>query len=201
MGKGGKLVALVFQEASEGAVMMDLTGDGSGAAIREARPVLAEAALKEITAKAKEAGVGLYDAVIAYRTKEGRLKIQQTKDMTAGKGAGRGAFWGLLVGLILGGPLLGAVAGLGIGALWGRKADHGLKDDFVKDLTSSLKYGNSALLLWIDRALKEEGIEYLESFNAELHIADVSEEMAEAVSHAAEDGSVAQAVEAEVDSD
>jgi uncharacterized membrane protein len=162
----------------------------------DAQPDHAEAALKEIERRAKEAGVELKDAVIAFKASDGRIKIKQTKDLTTGKGAGRGGILGLIVGLIFGGPLVGALLGLGIGAVWGRR-DHGLDNEFIKTIAKSLKPKDSVLLLLIDQELKPEGIAYLESFNAELHITDFSAEAEEAVSKAAEDEAIAEAVEAE----
>jgi uncharacterized membrane protein len=203
MNKTGKLVALVFEETDLDAVRsLPMEQEvGVGVAVQDPVPHQASAALEEIQKKAKEAGVELKDAVITFKRRSGRIKIVQTKDLTAGKGAGRGGFWGLLVGLIFGGPLLGALVGLGLGAIIGRRVDHGLDDEFIRKVGKSLKATNSALLLLIDKELTEEGIAYLESFNAELYITDISEEAEEAVSKAAEDEAIAQAVEAEFAAD
>jgi hypothetical protein len=61
----------------------------------------------------------------------------------------------------------------------------------------SLKPKDSVLLLLIDQELRPEGVAYLESFNAELHISDFSAEAEEAVGKAAKDEAIAGAVEAE----
>ena len=201
MSKSGRLVALVFEETDQVTVYRQPTAEGAGPAFRDPDPRQAAAALEEIQKKAKEAGVELKDAVIAFKSGDGRIKIKQTKDLTTGKGAGRGGFWGLLVGLIFGGPLLGALLGLGLGAIIGRRVDHGLDDEFIRKVGKALKPTNSALLLLIDKELTKEGIAYLESFNAELYMTDISEEAEEAVSKAGEDEAIAQAVEAEFVSD
>jgi uncharacterized membrane protein len=192
-----KLVALIFQEAARAGFYQADQERGQGAALTIPEPHLAIAALDEIQKKAKEAGVEIKDAVIAFKTEEGRIKIRQTKDMTTGKGARRGGFWGLVVGLILGGPLFGVLAGLGLGAIAGRRIDHGLDDEFISKVSRSLKPLTSALLVLIDEEHAEGAIAYLKSFDAEMHVADISKEAEEAIDEAAENETIAQAVEAE----
>ena len=197
MSEQSKLVALIFQEAGEPGVYGPSAVQSQGAAVAFAEPNLAMAALEEIEKKAKAAGVEIKDAVIAFKTSEGRIKIQQTKDMTSGKGARRGGFWGLLVGLILGGPLFGALAGLGLGAIAGRRIDHGIDDDFISHVSKSLKPSASALLVLIDQEHAEKAIAYLQSFDVEMHVADISHEAEEAIDQASGDETIARAVEAE----
>lgn len=197
MSEMNKLVALIFQEAGQVGVYEQRAVQGQGVAVSIVEPHLAMAALDEIEKKAKAAGVEIKDAVIAFKTGEGRIKIRQTKDMTTGKGARRGGFWGLLVGLVLGGPLLGALAGLGLGAIAGRRIDHGLDDDFISQVSRSLKPSTSALLVLIDQEHAAKAIAYLESFDVEMHVADISQEAEEAIDQAAEDETIARAVEAE----
>ena len=122
MSETNKLVALISQEAARAGFYQADQERGQGAAVTIPEPYLAIAALDEIEKRAK-------DAVIAFKTAGGRIKIRQTKDMTTGKGARRGGFWGLVVALILGGPLFGVLAGLGLGAIAGRRIDHGLDDE------------------------------------------------------------------------
>jgi uncharacterized membrane protein len=197
MSETNKLVALIFQEAARAGVYQQAAERGQGVAVTIAEPHLAMAALDEIEKKAKEAGVEIKDAVIAFKTDEGRIKIRQTKDMTAGKGARRGGFWGLVVGLVLGGPLFGALAGLGLGAIAGRRIDHGLDDEFISQVSKSLKPRTSALLVLIDEEHAERAIAYLKSFDVEMHVADITKEAEEAIDEVAGDEAVAQAVESE----
>ena len=197
MGETNKLVALIFKEAARTGVYDQRAEQGQGVAVSIAEPYLAMGALDEIEKKAKEADVEIKDAVIAFKTDEGRIKIRQTKDMTTGKGARRGGFWGLVVGFILGGPVLGVLAGLGLGAIAGRRIDHGLDDEFISKVSKSLKPRTSALLVLIDEEHAEGAIAYLKSFNAEMHVSDISKEAEEAIDEVAGDEPVAQAVEAE----
>jgi len=198
---GSKLVGLVFQEGvhtlSTWAAVPPAREAGAGEVVMDDSPDRALANLKTIQAKAKEADVELEDAVVIYRAHDGRIKIKQTKDITAGKGAGRGAFWGLLVGLLLGGPIGGLLGGLGIGALYGKIVDHGIDDKFIKDIGDSLRRTNSAVLLLIPEENYPGAIAYLETFDAEIYEAEIGEEVEEAVREAVEKPEVAQAVEDE----
>ena len=197
MSGDSKLVALVFTEVGQLAARQGSVASQTGAGVLiDVQPDNAVDALKEIQARAKDAGVELKDAVIAFKTSDGRVKIKQTKELTVSQGASRGGLLGLIVGLIFGGPLVGALLGLGIGAIIGRR-DHGLDDDFIRGLGKSLKPGDSVLLLLIDQELKPEGVAYLESFNATLHITDFDAESEQAVSRAAKNEAIAGAVEAE----
>jgi len=198
---GSKLVALVFQEEvhtlSTWAAVPPAREAGASEVVMDDSPDQAMANLKTIQEKANEAGVKLEDAVVVYRAKDGRVKIKQTKDMTAGKGAGRGAFWGLLVGLLLGGPVGGLLGGLGVGALYGKFVDHGIDDKFIRDVGNSLKPTKSAVLLLIPEENYPGAIAYLKTFDTEIYEAEIGEDVEEAVREAAEKPEVAQAVEDE----
>jgi uncharacterized membrane protein len=94
--------------------------------------------------------VDLHDAVAVYRDYEGKLRVDQSYQMTTGEGAGWGALWGLMIGSILAipftagasaaaagaavatGAISGTAIGAGIGAVdassW--KDAFGIPDDF-----------------------------------------------------------------------
>src|SRR6202166_2897682 len=63
--------------------------------------------------------VDLHDAVAVYRDYGGKLRVDQSYQMTTGEGAGWGALWGLMIGSILAIPFTAgasaAVAGGGVG--------------------------------------------------------------------------------------
>ncbi|HRV92131.1 MAG TPA: DUF1269 domain-containing protein [Anaerolineae bacterium] len=190
---GNRLVALIFDESDDG-----MGGVGqTGFAPPDFEPERAFAVLEEITQKAKEADARLEDAVVVYRTVDKRIKIKQTKDMTVGKGARRGAFWGLLVGLLLGGPIGGLLGGMGVGAIFGRKIDKGVSDQFIKDVGNSLKPNTSAIMLLIGEEDYDRAIPYLKTFGAELHETALSQETEQAVEEAVLKDDIAQAAEAE----
>jgi uncharacterized membrane protein len=74
----------------------------------------------------------LEDSVVAERKANGKVKLHQAQNLTAG-GAVSGTFWGALIGLIFLNPLLGAAIGAASGAVSGALADIGINDQFMKD--------------------------------------------------------------------
>jgi uncharacterized membrane protein len=81
----------------------------------------------------KEHLIGLDDAAVAVRNKDGKVKVKQVTSL-AGAGALGGAFWGLLIGLIFFVPVFGLVIGAAAGALAGKYADVGVDDKFIKEV-------------------------------------------------------------------
>src|SRR6516225_4868019 len=110
--------------------------------------------------------VDLHDAVAVYRDNKGKLRVDQSYQMTTGQGAGWGGLVGSLIGLALaasipltggasavaagalaagaaGGAAIGAGAGA-IDALWW-KNEFGIPDDFVKQVGAMIQPGDSAV--------------------------------------------------------
>jgi len=109
--------------------------------------------------------VDLKDAVAVYRDYGGRLRIDQSYEMTTGQGAAFGGLLGALIGAMLAIPFTGgasaaaaasAVAagafggtalGAGLGAMdansW--KEEYGISEDFVRDVGSMVQPGDSAI--------------------------------------------------------
>ena len=108
--------------------------------------------------------VDLHDAVAVYRDYNGKLRVDQSYQMTAGEGAGWGTLWGSLIGLTLAipftggatapaagalaaGALAGGAMGAGLGAIdaswW--KDEFGIPDDFVKQVGGMVQPGDSAI--------------------------------------------------------
>jgi uncharacterized membrane protein len=120
--------------------------------------------------------VDLYDAVTVERDVNGKLNIQDSYKTTTKAGAG----WGVLFGTLLGGLVLapftgglsaatatgavaaGAVGGAAIGGLTGAAAasfdkdDFGLPDDFVDEVSTSIKPGNSAIFALVENRDPEQ---------------------------------------------
>lgn len=98
---------------------------------------------------ARDSGQFVFDdAAVVRRDTEGNVHINETGDMSAGKGAGIGALIGGVLG-ILGGPAgvaLGAGAGAGIGAL-AAHADAGFDNESLSELGGALPAGTSALVV------------------------------------------------------
>src|SRR5208283_4969830 len=95
--------------------------------------------------------VDLHDAVAVYRDYNGKLRVDQSYQMTTGDGAALGGLWGLLIGATLAIPFTagvsaaaaagavaaGALGGTALGAGFGAvdasswKDEFGIPDDFV----------------------------------------------------------------------
>src|SRR5271165_781490 len=111
--------------------------------------------------------VDLRDAVIVYRDYDGKLRVDQSYQMTTGQGAGLGAFWGALIGALIampftagasgaalagtlaagavGGGVLGATGGA-IDASWW-KDEFGIPEEFAKGIGAMVQRGDSAILV------------------------------------------------------
>ncbi len=110
----------------------------------------AEQVRRQVLALQKEYLIELGDAVVAVKTPDGEIKLNQLINMTAA-GAARGALWGTLVGLIFLTPLIGTAIGAASGALAGRFTDIGIDDQFMKDAASALQPGTAGLFLLVTR--------------------------------------------------
>jgi uncharacterized membrane protein len=114
--------------------------------------------------------VDLRDAVAVYRNDQGKLRVDQSYQMTTGEGAAWGGFWGSLIGLTLGAIAIpftagasaavaggalaaGALGGGALGAAGGAidastwKKDFGISDDFVKEIAGMVQPGDSAIFV------------------------------------------------------
>jgi uncharacterized membrane protein len=109
--------------------------------------------------------VDLHDAVAVYRDYGGKLRVDQSYQMTTGEGAGWGALWGLMIGSILAIPFTagasaaaagaavatGAISGTALGAGLGAvdasswKDSFGIPEDFVQRVGALVQPGDSAI--------------------------------------------------------
>jgi len=107
--------------------------------------------------QAKQDGQFYYeDAAVVRRDAEGKVHINETGDMSAGKGAGIGAVLGGVIGL-LGGPAgvaIGASAGAALGAAITLR-DAGFDNESLKAIGGALPSGTSALAVTTSQAFIE----------------------------------------------
>ncbi len=108
--------------------------------------------------------VDLQDAVAVYRDYGGRLRVDQSYEMTQGEGAAWGGLLGVLLGSlvaipftagasaaaagaatasILGGTAIGAAAGAIDASMW--REEFGVSDDFVERVGKMIQPGDSAI--------------------------------------------------------
>jgi uncharacterized membrane protein len=119
----------------------------------------AEAMLGDVGRWQEEGLIEVEDAVIAFANPDSRVEIRQTHRSEKGKFVLRGGGVGLVAGALLGGPILGLVAGLTAGALKGKRKDKkepGLDEEFVKEVSTWVRAGRSALFLLVKQANAEE---------------------------------------------
>lgn len=96
--------------------------------------------------------IQLHDAVFVQRDADGRSAVQETQDISTGRGALGGGLWGVLIGTLLGGPvggLIGGAASAGSGALLAKLVDTGIKDDRIAALRRIVPPGSTALALLV----------------------------------------------------
>jgi uncharacterized membrane protein len=139
--------------------------------------------------------IQLHDAVFVQRDAEGRSAVQETQDISTGRGALGGALWGVLIGTLLGGPLGGVIGGAataGSGALLAKLIDTGIKDKQIADLRELVSPGSTALALLVSHLsvadLQREltrfpGATLVESDLSEAAVAAVRNALAEAGEH------------------
>src|SRR5215471_18993859 len=106
--------------------------------------------------------VDLRDAVAVYRENKGKLRVDQSYQMTSGEGAAWGGLFGGLIGALLAAPFTGgasvaavlaagSVSGMALGATAGAldaktwKEDYGISEDFVERVGTMVQPGDSAI--------------------------------------------------------
>jgi len=113
---------------------------------------------------AKQQLLQLEDAAYAYRDDKGKVRIQQSINLTAA-GAASGALWGTLIGLIFLMPVAGLAIGAATGALGGKLADVGINDDTIKKIGEQLQQGRAAVFLLARSATVDRVIEAIKPYN------------------------------------
>lgn len=116
--------------------------------------------------------VDLRDAVAVYRDHEGKLRVDQSYEMTTGEGAVWGGLFGGLVGAMIAAPFTagasaaavfaaGSLSGVALGATLGAidteswKEEFGISEAFVDRVGAMLQPGDSAIFV-LARAIKPD---------------------------------------------
>src|SRR5262245_35864977 len=106
--------------------------------------------------------VDLQDAVAVYRDYNGKLRVDQSYQMTSGEGAAWGGLFGGLMGALIAAPFTGgasvaaviaagSLSGVALGATAGAldasswKEDYGISEDFVQRIGTMVQPGDSAI--------------------------------------------------------
>lgn len=116
----------------------------------------------------------LDDVAMVIRQQNGKVKLRQTADITAGKGALSGGFWGLLIGMIFLVPLAGGLLGAALGALAGSATDLGISDEFMKKVGQEIQPGDTAIFALIRQATYDKVVDELKDLDGELYYTSLS---------------------------
>jgi uncharacterized membrane protein len=143
-------------------------------------PLRAQEALLAAMRMVGRGQLELEDAAIVTRV-GGRVRIQQTRDLSPSQGAVGGAWLGTLAGLFVAQPILGAALGAAAGGLFGKLRDHGIDDGEMKKLGESLADGEAALFLLVDHCHRMRALHEVSRFPARLLTTTVDDELAEEV--------------------
>lgn len=109
----------------------------------------------------------LEDAAVVTRV-GGRVRIQQTRDVSPSQGALGGVWLGTFAGLLVAQPILGAALGAAAGGLFGKLRDHGIDDGEMKRLGDELEDGEAALFLLVEHCHQLRALHEVSRFPARL---------------------------------
>ena len=130
----------------------------------------------------KEHSIELEDAVIVEHRAGGKIKLHQPS--MAGLGAAGGALWGGLIGLIFFMPLVGMAIGAASGAAAGALSDHGIDDNFMKELGDKLPEGGAAVFVLVREATADKVVPEVAKFGGHVIQSSLSNEQETALQEA-----------------
>jgi len=123
-----------------------------------------EARAEEVRSKVlqmqKEYLIELEDAVVAVKSEDGHVKLNQLINPMAISTAS-GTMWGAIIGMIFLMPLAGAALGAASGAIGGALTDLGINDKFMKEVAGAISPGQAALFLLIRKYTADKVLEDL----------------------------------------
>lgn len=143
----------------------------------------------------QKALIGIEDAAVVVKDAKGKVRVRQTlESVVKGSNVVSGGLWGVLIGFLFGGPLFGALLGMGLSALFGRKIDIGIDNDFIKRIGDELAPGDSALFLLVNDTPVETVADALKEHGGKLYHTSFSKEAAAAFTKASEQDEIKEAV-------
>jgi uncharacterized membrane protein len=121
--------------------------------------------------------ITLIDSALVTKNDDGKIKIEETTELTTGKGARRGAIIMGVFGLIYPPSLLGSIlVGGGVGAVAGRLRDTGIKNPQLKEIADQLEPGKAAVIALADDFSSVDVQRALEGYEGTLIIQAVDEQ-------------------------
>ena len=152
----------------------------------------AQEMLTSLTRLSTEGTLLLQDAVFVTKADNGKVRVVQTTDPSAGQAAVGGAWWGLLFGVLLAVPVLGMAIGAGSAALMARMIDTGISDKFVKELRDSIEPGKVYLAVLFSHANADKALDEMKRYSglAQVITCNLSDEASARLNEALASGSV-----------
>jgi uncharacterized membrane protein len=108
-------------------------------------------ALNVIVDLSKTDALTLKDAAVVVHTPQGKIEVEQSRELSAGQGAVAGGVAGLLLGLAVGAVVPATLVGLAGGGAFG-VFDTGIKNRRLRELGAQLEPGAAALGLLVQGA-------------------------------------------------
>jgi uncharacterized membrane protein len=142
----------------------------------------AQAVTESLGGLMKEHSIELEDAVIVEHRPGGKIKLHQPS--MAGLGAASGALWGGLIGLIFFVPLFGLAIGAASGAAAGALSDHGIDDNFMKELGDKLPEGGAAVFVLVRQATADKVVPEIAKYGGHVIQSSLSDEQETALQEA-----------------
>jgi uncharacterized membrane protein len=132
--------------------------------------------------------VDLEEAVVMVLDRKGKVRFHHSQHMTF-PAALSGGFLGTLVGLMIVNPviaLVGGVTGTAVGAAAGALKEVGIEESFMKELSTHLKPGSSALFVVVRKGDPRSIIEELKKYHGEILQTSLSHQNEETLKKALE---------------
>jgi uncharacterized membrane protein len=114
--------------------------------------------------------ISLDDSAVVVKDADGQVHIRNEIDRGIKIGFAGGGLLGLLIGMLFGFPLVNVLVGLVGGALSGSLVDLGIHQDFVRQVSSNLKPGSSALFILVRNMEPEVALASLKTYRGTSHV-------------------------------
>jgi uncharacterized membrane protein len=137
---------------------------------------LAEAALGAVRTLGDEHALVIDDAAIVVKHDDGRVELQQSRELAAGEGIVGGGAIGLLLGLALAVPVAGALVGLAGGAGFAA-LDRGISNEEMRKLGATISRGNAVLFVLVEDVDWEKLRERLAPFDGDVVTSEVADDV------------------------
>jgi len=131
--------------------------------------------------------VTVIDSALITKSEDGKVKVEETTELTTGKGARRGAVITGVLGLIYPPSLIASIlVGGGLGGLIGKLRDTGIKNPQIKDIADRLEPGKSAVIALADEESTPDVQRALAGYEGRLVVQPIDDETMKHIYEAAE---------------